>query len=228
MAQAPLSAQKLRFVRIAPCLKISEEISMLIVFEGIDGSGKNTQIRKLLSYLRQHGIEYRLHKYPTKKAKDAFAHLEGKKDVPAEKLAEIFADDIVFEQERLQSEIDRGFVVICDRYLQSTLAYQGVKVGYAALRKKLEAKGALVSDLALILDIPSETGAQRKKKQKTPDRHEKDTVFLEKVRQNYLRMERDGFLSYKYVVVDAAREKDEIFSEIITQVEPLIIKKLER
>lgn len=201
---------------------------MLIVFEGIDGSGKGTQIRKLLSYLRQHGVAYRLHKYPTKRAKDAFAHLDGKKDVPAEKLAEIFADDIVSEQKRLQTEIDRGLVVICDRYLHSTLAYQGVKLGYAALRKKLDAKGALVSDLALILDIPSETGAGRKMGQKTPDRHEKDAGFLEQVRQNYLRMERDGFLSFKCVVVDAAREKDEIFSEIITQVEPLIIKKLEK
>jgi len=201
---------------------------MLIVFEGIDGSGKNTQIRKLLSYLRQHEVKYRLHKYPTKRAKDVFAHLEGKKNVPAGKLVEIFADDIVFEQERLQGEIDDGFVVICDRYLQSTLAYQGVKLGYAVLRKKLEARGAIVSDLVLILDIPSKEGAQRKKRQKTPDRHEKDAAFLEKVRQNYLRMGRDGFLSYKYVVVDATRGKDEIFSEIITQVEPLIIRKLER
>ncbi|VVB99755.1 Thymidylate kinase [uncultured archaeon] len=201
---------------------------MLIVFEGIDGSGKNTQIRKLLAFLRQHRVAYKLHKYPTKKAVDAFAHLSGEKNVPAERLAAVFAEDIVSEQAQLEKERAGGFVVICDRYLHSTLAYQAVGIGYEKLKGMLEKKNAAVPDLVMLFDLPAGKGAERKKVQKTPDRHEKDVQFLEKVRQNYLRMGRETFLSYKYAVVDASQGKEEIFSEVITQIEPLIIRKLEK
>ena len=199
---------------------------MLIVIEGIDGSGKNTQIRKLLAFLRRHRVKVKLHKYPTKKAKEVFAHLAGKKNVPAAKLAEVFADDIVAEQVKIRREISSGFVVICDRYLHSTLAYQGVKAGFGKLAHSLEGHGAQTPDLVILLDIPPKAGAGRKRRQKKPDRHERDVAFLSKVRKNYLRMAHDGFLSYKYSVVDASRAPDEVFSEVVTQVEPLIIKRI--
>ena len=201
---------------------------MLIVFEGIDGSGKDTQIRMLLSFFRQHGVRYRLHKYPTRKAKEAFEHLGGKKTVPPLRLARVFADDIMAEQEKLRAEIGSGFVVVCDRYLQSTLAYQGVEASYGKLKKMICALGALVPDLAILLDICPEDGAGRKRRQKKPDRHEKDAALLARVRGNYLRMSRECFLSYKYVVVDAAGPKGEVFSSVVAQAEPIVIAKLEK
>ena len=201
---------------------------MLIVFEGIDGSGKNTQIRRLLSFFRQHGVRYRLHKYPTRKAKEAFEHLGGKKTVPALRLARVFADDIMAGQESLRAEIASGFVVVCDRYLQSTLAYQGVEAGYGKLERKIGALGALVPDLVIMLDIDPAAGVGRKRKQKKPDRHEKDAALLVKVRGNYLRMDRECFLSYKYALVDASGQKDEVFSSVVAQVEPVVIAKLEK
>ncbi len=199
---------------------------MLIVFEGIDGSGKDTQIRMLLSFFRQHNVACRLHKYPTEKAKEAFAHLSGKKTVPAEKLAEIFAGDILAEKARMEKEMGSGFVVVCDRYLHSTLAYQGAKMGYGKLKEELEAKNAIVPEMVFILDLDPNLSAGRKSAQKKPDRFEKDARFLADVRGNYLRMAGEGFLSYKYVVADASKQPDEIFTGIITQVEPLITKKM--
>jgi dTMP kinase len=218
---------------------------MLIVFEGIDGSGKNTQVKKLLSFLKQNSVKYKLHKYPTKKANDAFAHLEGKKEVPALQLAGIFADDIIAEKAKIESESADGYVVICDRYLQSTLAYQGAiessggstaraqlgqgaKADYAAVKSLIEAKDALVPDIVFLLDIPAAEGAKRKAGQKKPDKFESDVAFLAKVRQNYLLMEKEHFLSYKYVVVDASRSPEEIFTEIVTQIEPLLTGKMKR
>ena len=199
---------------------------MLIAFEGIDGSGKNTQIRKLLTFLRQNGIKYKLHKYPTRKAKDAFAHLKGKKTVPALELARVFADDIMNQQTVLRKELSEGFVVICDRYLHSTLAYQGVKVGYAGMKKLVAARRALTPDLVLLLDIDARSGAKRKLGQKVPDRFEKDVKYLDAVRKNYLHEANENFLAYKFGVLDAAAPADEVFSEVIMHIEPLLTKKM--
>ena len=199
---------------------------MLIVFEGIDGSGKGGQIRRLLAFFSQNKIRYKLHKYPTKKAKEAFAHLKGEKDVAPEKLADVFADDIDAERRRIEREISDGFVVICDRYLHSTLAYQGVSLGFAQLLRRLSGIDALVPDIVILLDVPARLSGERKRQQKTPDRFEKDIAFLEKVRANYLREAREGFLAYKYAVVDASRGKDEVFSDVVLHVEPLVVKRM--
>ena len=199
---------------------------MLIVLEGIDGSGKGGQIRRLLAFFRQSGVKCRLHKYPTKKAADAFAHLNGEKDVTPERLADIFADDIVDERRKIEQEITDGFVVVCDRYLHSTLAYQGVPIGFGKLAARLAGRDALVPDIVILLDLPARESAERKRQQKTPDRFEKDVVFLEKVRANYLREAREGFLAYKYAIVDASRAKDEVFSEVVLNVEPLVVKRI--
>ena len=200
---------------------------MLIVFEGIDGSGKGGQIRRLLAFFRQNGIRCRLHKYPTRKAKEAFAHLKGESDVAPERLADVFTDDIMEERRKIEREISDGFVVVCDRYLHSTLAYQGVELGYGKLAARLAGRDALVPDLVILLDVDARKSSERKRQQKAPDRFEKDVEFLGKVRANYLRSAREGFLAYKYAVVDAARAKGEVFSDVVLHVEPLVVKRME-
>ena len=199
---------------------------MLIVFDGIDGAGKGAQIRRLLAFFRQNGILYKLHKYPTRKAKEAFAHLKGDLSVSPGRLADVFADDIMADRKKIEREIAAGFVVVCDRYLHSTLAYQGVKLGFAPLARRLSGIGAPCPDIVVLLDVPARKSGERKRAQKIPDRFEKDLAFLEKVRKNYLKEAREGFLSYKYAVVDAARGKDEVFSDVVLHVEPLVVKRM--
>ena len=201
---------------------------MLIVFEGIDGAGKGGQVRRLLAFFRQNGIKHKLHKYPTRRAKEAFAHLNGEREVAPEALADVFADDIAAERKKIEREIAGGFVVVCDRYLHSTLAYQGVALGFAPLKRRLSGIDALVPDLVILLDVPARVSGERKRAQKTPDRFEKDIAFLEKVRANYLREAREGFLAYKYAVVDATRARDEVFSEVVSQAEPLVVKRMRK
>ena len=199
---------------------------MLIVFEGIDGAGKGAQIRRLLAFFRQSGVRYKLHKYPTRKAKGAFSHLKGERDLAPGKLADVFADDIMGERKKIEREIASGFVVVCDRYLHSTLAYQGVKLGFAPLARRLAGIGAPCPDIVILMDIAAQKSGERKRQQKTPDRFERDLGFLGQVRRNYLREAREGFLAYKYAVVDASREKDEVFSEVVLHVEPLVVKRM--
>ena len=201
---------------------------MLIVFEGIDGTGKGTQIRKLLLFLRQNKVKVKLHKYPTKKAGEAFAHLGGKKTISPLKLAGIFASDIANEREKIASEVAHGFVVICDRYIHSTLAYQGAMQNYGKVQKLLEKYEVNVPDLVILMDVDTALSARRKKAQKELDRFEKNLLFLKKVRANYLRMASEEFCAYKYSVVDASRPADEVFTDVITIAEPMVIKKMER
>ena len=155
-----------------------------------------------------------------------FLHLSGESEVAPGKLADVFADDIVDERRKIEREIADGCVVVCDRYLHSTLAYQGVALGFAQLKKRLSGIDALVPDIVILLDVPARVSGERKRAQKTPDRFEKDLVFLEKVRANYLREAREGFLAYKYAVVDASRAKDEVFSDVVLHVEPLVVKRM--
>ena len=51
---------------------------------------------------------------------------------------------------------------------------------------------------------------------------------MEKVRANYLREAREGFLAYKYAIVDASRAQDEVFSEVVLHVEPLVVKRMKK
>ncbi|MEM4633831.1 MAG: dTMP kinase [Candidatus Anstonellaceae archaeon] len=201
---------------------------MLIVFEGIDGSGKGEQIKMLARFLRQHKIAYKIRKYPTKKAKEAHAHLKRKATLSPERLAKAFALDIMAQQGKIKQEIAKGLIVICDRYLQSTLAYQGIGGRYKKLKEMLLGYGALVPELVLLMDVDAKEAARRKSAQKLEDRYDQDPLFLSKVRRNYLRMAKEGFLSYKYIVLDARRPKEEVFSRVLAQVEPLLVKKMER
>ena len=200
---------------------------MLIVFEGIDGSGKNTQIKKVLAFLRQNRIKAKLCKYPTKRAKEGFAHLSGKRTVSPLRLANVFAKDIEKDSKRICEAMEKGYVVICNRYLHSTLAYQGASAGYAKVKNELGKIGVPVPDLVILLDIGPLTSVKRKHRQKKPDRFEKDAVFLAKVRENYLRESKEPYLSQKYAVIDASKQEDEVFSRVIVQIEPVLIKRLE-
>lgn len=200
---------------------------MLIVFEGIDGAGKGGQIRRFLSFLRQKGLGYKLHKYPTRKAKSAKSHLSGKKTIAPMELASAFAEDIMAEQEKIAQEMSEGKVAVCDRYLHSTLAYQGVEGDYAKLKRMLNSHGAIQPDLVVLLDLDENTSYMRKSAQKEPDRFESDIAYLGKVRKNYHRILKEEFLGYKFEMIDASGSKGAVFSRIVSAAEPMLAKRME-
>jgi len=123
--------------------------------------------------------------------------------------------------------LQKGTIVICDRYSDSTTAYQGYGRGLdmemVLIANKIGMQG-LTPDLTILMDIPVEEGLARKKGEKT-DRFEKeDLAFHRRVREGYLALA--GSEPQRWLVVDALKSKEEIAATIWQRMSRLLPAKL--
>ena len=159
-----------------------------ITFEGGEGSGKSTQIRRLAERLRETGHSVVLTREPggTELAEQIRAFILSGAAEPLGPEAEtmLFAAARADHVDRLiRPALERGDWVLCDRFIDSTRAYQGSDGVDAGLLDSLEkiAIGGLRPDLTLVLDLPVEIGLERAARRRSgeegpPDRFEKETV----------------------------------------------------
>jgi len=199
----------------------------LIALEGPDGSGKTTQIELLEKYLKELGYEVVRTREP------------GGTQV-SEKIREIILDNdnanmnymceaLLYAASRAQlvSEVIKpaltaGKMVICDRFVYSSMVYQGIGRGLGAERIKSINEAALdglEADLTFMITIPYEEGLKRKKMQRTLDRLENGgDEFHKKVFEGYLDISKK---CDKIEVIDGNRSVEEIHEDIIN-----VIKKI--
>ncbi len=145
---------------------------MFITFEGMDGSGKTTQLQQLAVTLRERGYDVITTREPggTRLGDRIRGLLLEKADdpTPMDRRAELLlfcASRAQLVHEVIRPHLERGGVVLCDRYIDSSLAYQGFGLGIDldVLRTLLEfATGGLLPDLTLYLDISPEEGLRRR------------------------------------------------------------------
>jgi dTMP kinase len=186
----------------------------LICFEGVDGSGKGLQIGKLAErMLNSISFTYPDKNWEVGRIIDTFL----KKKVHLNPVHQflLYSSDIFKDQGKLEKLLAGGKTVILDRYIFSTIAYQGAS-GFEMKRGIGIAKelGFIKPDITFLLDISPKTSVERKKKQnKSLERFEKEK-FLKKVRKNYLGLAKRNFLSKKWVVVNGERDPDEMAREI--------------
>ncbi|MFQ5800907.1 MAG: dTMP kinase [Candidatus Hydrothermarchaeales archaeon] len=180
---------------------------IFVVIEGIDGSGKGTQSKLLYRWLKKRGYEVFLTKEPTDSKIGRIIReglKEGKLDPTSEAL--LFAADRKQHTTQISSELERNKVVISDRYLPSSLAYQGAHGLDGEWINNIN-KSALRPNLLIILDIDPEVAMERvNSRGKKTDYFEK-LDFLKKVREIYLNHP-EG------LIVDASRPVDEVHEEI--------------
>jgi len=185
----------------------------LICLEGIDGAGKETQLKLILKMLR--GKKVGVYKYPD--ANSAFGKIIDaflKRKMELEPLSQFFIYmlDIAKDQGELERKLEGGEIVILDRYVYSTIAYQCSKgIPFEGGVGMVESMNLAKPDLVLLLDILPEVSMERKSRQKEMDRHEEDAKLLRKVRENYLRLCEVRFLADKWVKVDADGKPGEVF-----------------
>jgi len=190
-----------------------------IVLDGPEGGGKSTQVERLVRRLRDQG-------------RQATAVRDPGSTPVSERIREVLLDARLPEMDArtevflymasraemvariIRPALEVGLVVVCDRFVSSTVAYQGYAGGIdPALIWRLAdaACGGVEPDLTVILDLPVEAGFARMKRAR--DRIElKDPAYHEKVREGFLAMARAQ--PDKFAVVDATRKPDEVAGAI--------------
>lgn len=195
-----------------------------ISLDGIDGSGKSSQIAPLADWLRSRGCEVVTCRDPgSTPAGDAIrAILLDRQDLHLAATAEMLlymAARAQLVAEVVRPALDRGAWVVSDRYLLSNVAYQGHAGGLGAdvvWRVGEVATGGLLPDLMLLLDIDLETAARRLDGRRLDQPLDK----LENRGDDYRRRLRDGYHAEaaarpeRIVVIDAAADRDEVARRI--------------
>ena len=208
---------------------MSHEKGILISFEGSEGCGKSTQIRRIADRLEE--IDHRdvvVTREPggTMVGEDIrhlLMHADSSKNIfPETELLLFAASRAQLVREIILPSVKEGKIVLCDRFLDSTTVYQGVARQIAddpVTMINQFAVGEIIPDLTVVLDIPPEMGFERIKHRVSdmPDRMEQENIeFYGKVRDGYLALARS--LPDRFFVVDGAGDEDDIELDIWNEI----------
>ena len=186
----------------------------LIAFEGLDQSGKQTQAERLLEAFRSAGYQTEFLTFPaydTAIGQEIGRALHGEREYQADTLQLLYIANRFEFRPRIESWLDAGTMVVCDRYLASSIAYgaaQGVDAGWlTAIQNALPQPS-----LTLLLDIPPDASLTRKRAAR--DKFERDLPLLGRVRESYL--SQAG--SASWVRIDGAQDKDAVSTAVVSAV----------
>jgi len=189
---------------------------MLIAFEGLDQSGKETQAQQLRERLREAGRKVRLLSFPdygTSIGEEIARALAGERDYGADVMQLLFVANRHERREAIIEWLNGGLILVCDRYRASSIAYgeaQGLDAGWLErIQQMLPA-----ADLTVFLDIEPKTAASRKAHDR--DKYERDLALLTRVSESYRRQATQP----NWVRIDGERSKEEIAADVFAAVEP--------
>jgi len=182
----------------------------LIAFEGLDQSGKQTQAELLRDRLKQDGHKARLVSFPdygTSIGEEIARALQGEREYGPDVMQLLYVANRYERKPDLQRWLDGGLILVCDRYMASSIAYGeafGLDAAWLAEMQKYLPPAALT----IMLDIAPETAAKRKSADR--DRYERDLALLGRVRDSYRRQAAAG----GWIVLDGERAKDAIAADV--------------
>lgn len=182
----------------------------VLAFEGLDQSGKQTQSERLAAGLRAAGrrVEFlTFPEYPTAIGTEIGRALHGERDYAADTLQLLYIANRYEFRPRIESWLADGAIVICDRYVASSIAYgeaQGLDPAWLAEVQRYLPPPSLT----LVLDIPPEVSLQRKHAAR--DRFERDLPLLARVRDSYRRQAQ----APGWVLIDGGRPVDEVAADV--------------
>ncbi len=195
-----------------------------ITLEGVEGVGKSTCIPHIASFLEERGKDVVTTREPggtrvAEAIREMLLWSDAETLDPVAELLLHFASRRAHLVEVIEPAINRGKVVLCDRFTDATHAYQGGGSGISAawidtLSQIVHPK--LEPDLTLLFDLAPEEGLKRIASHKA-DRYERESLaFLERVRNNYLERAR---ASNRFVVIDASQPALEVRRQALAAVE---------
>lgn len=193
---------------------------VFVCIEGIDASGKSTQARWLVRNLRRRGFDAIYTTEPSQGEIGTFIRryvLQRRKRIPAVVEALLFAVDRIDHVEtEIEPALESGKIVVSDRYVYSSLAYQGA-AGLDVQWIEQINKMAPQPDLAIYMDVPPEVVAKRMRRKRSV----METIENQRrVREVYMKLVREGRL----LLIDGNRPAKEVAQNILT----LVLKRLKR
>jgi dTMP kinase len=189
---------------------------MLIAFEGLDQSGKETQARHLRARIEQEGRRARAVSFPdydTPIGQEIAKALRGDQDFGPDVMQLLYIANRFEHRQRLELWLKAGDVVLCDRYCASSVAYgeaQGLDPEWLEQVQRDLPKPAVT----VLLDIAPEAAIRRKAAGR--DRYERDRLLLTRVRESYRRQATQP----GWVLIDGERPEDEVTAAVEQAVRP--------
>ena len=185
---------------------------VLIAFEGLDQSGKQTQAEALRDHLVARGRCCELLSFPdydTAIGAEIARALQGQREYAPDLMQLLYVANRYEKRRQMEHWLQRGVVILCDRYRASSVAYgeaQGVEPQWLEEIQRFLPRPALT----ILLDIAPEAAVRRKASGR--DRYERDLELLSRVRASYRRQAADG----GWLVLDGERPRKDVTQDVIS------------
>jgi dTMP kinase len=200
---------------------------LFITFEGADGSGKSTQLRFLAEYLEERGVPVVLTREPggcpvAEKIRDILLDKESEMDAITEAML-YAAARAAHVRQVIRPALDAGYVVLCDRFIHSSLAYQGYgrSLGVELVRQiNTPAMDGCLPDVTVFINVPPERAFERMNEHKVHDRLEsEDLSFHQRVFDGFTQLSKGNSI----ISIDAKGTKHETREIILQSLMPLFL-----
>jgi len=210
-------------------------LSLFITFEGVEGSGKTTQIKRLKRYLTQKGVPCKVTREPGgcsigEKVRKILLNPDHLEMIPLSELLLYEAARSQHVKEVIEPLLKKGEVVLCDRFNDATIAYQGygrnLDLEWIEKLNRLSSHG-IKPDVTFLLDCPSRMGLKRALKRNRTLKKEKEERFEREKVQFHNRVRR-GYLSiakkepHRVKMIDTRQGEEKVFEKIRRVVDELL------
>ena len=194
---------------------------LLIAFEGLDQSGKQTQAERLQATIEGRGGACRLLSFPayeTAIGEEIHRGLHGRRDYGADVMQLLYVANRYEHKPQIELWLAAGTTIVCDRYVASSIAYgeaHGLDPQWLAEMQRFLPR----ADLTILLDIAPDSAAARKSANR--DRYERDLALLSRVRDSYQRQAQQP----GWVRLDGARPTEAVAIEVLTAFESRLARR---
>lgn len=186
----------------------------LIVLEGLDKSGKETQAKLLRQYLEKQDYEVSIHSFPYYESGSGALirrYLAGMENLSQKTINMVYSVNRYEQKKYLENGLNLGIIIICDRYYYSNMAYGTDEDNSMEDIMEMD-KEMPQPNHVILIDIDPKVSQSRNNNQ---DINEKNLSFLTKVRENYLYLAKEN----NWTIINGDRDKEKVHKSIISKLE---------